>query len=228
VRAARLAQRGQIAVAIVTAMGAVVVALVALLPKGADATSAAPPTTGPPTAASGAAASSPVPAAPSLVDLAPAGGCVPAGLPESRQGRVVPLVGAGSPVSAGPAAYVLRSADGPQLEIGGELRGVVPPDRTVVFFSWGDPGTKDTLDQRGDGNFYLSDSFRISGSCYYRDAFKIAYPGAEGITFRIYVALLPSARLEQLRKNNSDYGYTRGKLDQLGVTDIAYVVVPTG
>jgi hypothetical protein len=164
-------------VAVVTAIGAVVVALVALLPKGADATSATPPTTAPPTAASDAAASSLIPAAPSLVDPAPPGGCVPAGLPESRQGRVVPLVGAGFPVGAGPAAYVLRSADGPQLEIGGELRGVVPPDRTVVFFSR-----------------------------YYRDAFKVAYPGAEGITFRIYVALLPSARLEQLRKTTPTTG----------------------
>jgi hypothetical protein len=56
----------------------------------------------------------------------------------------------------------------------------------------------------------------------------MAYPGAEGITFRIYVALLPSDRVDELRKQNPDYGYSHAKLDQLGATEIAYVVVPTG
>jgi hypothetical protein len=100
-------------------------------------------------------------------------------------------------VSIGATAYKTALGDRIELETGGQVLGAIPAGKRLFLLERPDPTTHDSTPNHypGTGRFYLSKGMTVSGSCWLRPTGDLAYPGAEGITFRQLLVLVDEDRV---------------------------------
>jgi hypothetical protein len=132
------------------------------------------------------------------------------------------------PVALGETvAFKLIYAEKMQLEMGGALIGNIPEGQHLAMLSWGDPGTVDVAGNYGNGVYYRLSSLRTTGNCWIRPQGKIAYSGAEGITFRHWLVLVGEDRYAEFTGDQYESGYNDVTLDSFGVVRLGYFDIRT-
>ena len=168
-------------------------------------------------------------APPPSPSLSPPGVCAPIGQPDSQQANVVNLADVSSPISIGTVAYKIKLAYKIQLELGGEFHGSIPAGKHLFLLGQADPATHDSTPDHepGDATYYRSNSMHVTGICWLRPSADIAYPGAEGLTFRYTLILVDESNVGEFVSDKYRNGYNDALLDTLGAERLAYFDVPT-
>lgn len=160
----------------------------------------------------------------------PPNNCPPADDPSATRATVTHLENDPS-LAVGSVYHTATLVDEIQFEAGGELRGEIPVGKQLFQLSWADPTTRDSTPDRnpGSGIYYRSDTFYVTsdGHCWLRPKKEIAYDGAGGLIFRVYLVLVDDEQVADFTSSKYENGYNDEALKSLGVTRLAYFEVPT-
>jgi hypothetical protein len=128
------------------------------------------------------------------------------------------------------AAYTYYSAWRPALAVGGQLDGPLPPGRSLLAAGWADPATIDSTAAHnlGNGLLYPGDELTLSDQdCFTVSPYSLGYGGYTGLTTRIYLLLVDTAKVLALQQESARLtGFTTDGLAARGVGFLGYVVVP--